>query len=660
MFWGLNKYLIKIPKGIKFQFGAFLLIYIIELIFRLLFVIVSVEASDILHVLLYSTVNGFPLDVSIVGYLMLIINVLFVLGNLCKSKKNNQFGLEWFYLRIFSLLLSILLILHVIVLFSDVFLFHYWQWRINSQAIAYLFNWEIILQTLPAVVLVAVFVLLGIIAYTLFKLPQKFSKIIYEYRPALPGSFIFILPIYFVLARGGIAATPINLGSVLKEGNILVKVSSLNGVWNALYSISNIQSIQPLNSLLVNQKFEDEAYNHYYPNNNLNDSIVSSEVKAFWLNDTKLKPDVHLIILEGINQHWLERNNSPLVQLKKLGTDFLSFSRCYAVGDRTDKGLASLIGGWPGEPGPGILYSPDRWNNLIGLANVLKSSNYASEFWYGGDDDFANTGAFLKSMGFDNLFDINFIDQYYSKKKLSDINIKDQSIQLRKIKWGFSDISTAEAIINTKLKSQAQHLTKKTKSNPVFRTWLTLSTHEPFDIVGDYLFKSDEELFVSSMKHLDSAVFNYINSLVKDKNVWNNSLVIIVSDHGKVFGLEDVPWSESEFFRIPLMIGGGALRNDLRGKKWNSTVSQSDLYATLSYMLTNRRVMDEKTWGRPMFNFNGFQQALCFKGDYSLLIDREIEDLGHIQESINLLDTIELRRRSLQSKIIRNYFRFLK
>ncbi len=647
----IHRYFSKIPQGIKFQFGAFLLIYFVEFIFKLLFIIVSFDLHSIPHIIFNATTQGLPLDLSITAYLLIVLNGLLFL-NYANPIKNHRF--KSLSVSVFAIAIGILLIIHIIVLFADIFLFHYWQWRINAQAIGYLVNWQIFFKTLPSSILFTIAVLVGATLWVIIKFPRQLYQEIEKIHSGYRVYHIGLIPVLFFIARGGFSATPINLGSVLKEGDLSVKVSSINGVWNAFYSISTMNSMVTLEGLLVDEKLETEAYNRYYPHQKQSDSVISDKVKSFWLNNCHSKPNVHLIILEGINQHWLERKNSPLRQLQKLSSDFLSFSRCYAVGDRTDKGLASLIAGWPGEPGTGILFSPDRWKNLVGLADILKSSHYTSEFWYGGDQDFANNGAFLKSMGFNKIYDIDVIEKNYSNTQSGTIK-STSAINLRKIKWGYSDISTAEAIVKTNQKYHQQQVASN--SNPKFTAWLTLSTHEPFDIVDNNLLKSDKQLFTLSMKHLDSAVFNYISSLLIDQNEWDNSLVIIVSDHGKVFGLEDLPWSESEFFRIPLLVGGGALNKNLRGKQWESVVSQSDLYATLSYMLTNNGFAANRPWGRPMYNFNGFSQAISFKGDYSVLVDGEFEDLGHLQESFNSQNIMELQRRSLQSRIIRKYFR---
>jgi len=356
--------------------------------------------------------------------------------------------------------------------------------------------------------------------------------------------------------------------------------------------------------------------------------------------------------LEGVNQHWFERNNSPFSNLLSEKSNFIQFNHCYAVGDRTDKGLAALLSGWPGEPGTGILFSPNRWNLLQGLPRELSNSGYKSEFWYGGDISFANQDAFLRQMGMDFIYEETDIKQRIENLK---------SIDSKLLKWGYSDLTMAALLEKSKTNSTStKYISKRNNTpvnQPVFKTWLTLSSHEPFDELANTENMNQKEQFQETLKKVDLAVFRYLDALKKSSE-WENSMVIIVSDHGKVFGLEDVKWSESEFFRIPLWIGGGALKSNLKGQNWTANVSQSDIYATLAQMLSVDWQHESNPWGRSMINFNSSSTAICFKGEYSILVSETKESFGHLHDKLRTSDSLDLYRRALQSKILRKYFRF--
>ncbi|MBK7028574.1 MAG: sulfatase-like hydrolase/transferase [Bacteroidales bacterium] len=62
---------------------------------------------------------------------------------------------------------------------------------------------------------------------------------------------------------------------------------------------------------------------------------------------------------------------------------------------------------------------------------------------------------------------------------------------------------------------------------------LTLTSHEPFDIPVEPLMKGTdmESKFLSSLHYTDMAIGNFIRE-AKQRTWWNNTLVVIIADHG--------------------------------------------------------------------------------------------------------------------------------
>ena len=87
----------------------------------------------------------------------------------------------------------------------------------------------------------------------------------------------------------------------------------------------------------------------------------------------------------------------------------------------------------------------------------------------------------------------------------------------------------------------------------------TLTSHEPFEIpTKPYLEgTSDEILFLNSIHYTDESIGNFIKQ-AKQKKWWDNTLVIIIADHGsRTPG--NLTESEPDRFRIPMLWLGGAL-----------------------------------------------------------------------------------------------------
>lgn len=655
-------------KGTRFLLGAFLILYSLEIACRLIFVLFSLPSSQWINVVNCASYDGLQLDLSMVSYELLLIALgLWIAeawGN-WKLKKfptldsvnHSQIVSRWKG-KFISTIAWLLLLIHGLVLLADIWMFHFWQWRLSSQAFAYLRHWTVVFSTMPMSVLGTVFLVFAGVLLLWQKTHKRINRAVENLQFPNYKVWLFYLPLLLILVRGGVSRIPLNLGSAMQTPNKNIQVSAINGVWNAVFAMMQNQTNGTFDQCLLDTSIENQSFHWYHSSHPSNKSVSGEDLRKFWFLNPTSNPNIHMIILEGVNQHWLERVDSPLKQWLTYSDQFLQFSRCYAVGDRTDKGLASLISGWPGEPGLGILFSPDRWSQLHGLPNLLQNLGYSTEFWYGGDVSFANQKAFLKQMGMQSITDESQIQN----------RIAANNNKIIPLKWGFSDIVMANLlneIDRIRYKEQLRKSprtmdrnNKNTSSNPhpVFRTWLTLSSHEPFDVVEKSNYQTDRELFEASLMHVDSAIASYLESL-KNNSQWNNSLIIIVSDHGKAFGLDEVKWSESEFFRIPLWIGGGALNPSLKGKKWTSVVSQADIYATMASMLTAREGYFQPLWGRTMINFNSNNAALCFKGNFSLLISGTQEILGNTESSNTPLDTLDAHRRALQSKIIRNYFR---
>src|SRR5207248_5541070 len=100
---------------------------------------------------------------------------------------------------------------------------------------------------------------------------------------------------------------------------------------------------------------------------------------------------------------------------------------------------------------------------------------------------------------------------------------------------------------------------------PFLVTWLTLSSHEPFEtpdpppprIVGD----TWEPRFLNSLAYTDAVLGDFVRR-ARDMPWWRNTLLVIVADHGR--HLEetdrDAPYKSADaFYRIPMIWLGGAL-----------------------------------------------------------------------------------------------------
>jgi phosphoglycerol transferase MdoB-like AlkP superfamily enzyme len=259
----------------------------------------------------------------------------------------------------------------------------------------------------------------------------------------------------------------------------------------------------------------------------------------------------------------------------------------YGSGDRTDKGIVAVLSGYPAQPTTSIVKTPVKASKLPMISKVLAAKGYSTSFYYGGELEFANMKAYLLGGDF---------EKYTSK---NDFDSKDQNS-----KWGAHDGVVMQRVVDG--------LNKET--SPFFCTWLTLSSHEPFEIPVPPVLKGtdDVSLFLSSLHYTDQVVYDFIEQC-KKQPWWANTLVVITADHG-----HRLPRTEKKIndFKIPVLFLGGALRQ--QGIINERVGSQTDIPATVLAQL-NLPVKDF-AWSRNLFDPAAPQWAyFCFNNGYGFV-----------------------------------------
>src|SRR5690606_22362581 len=82
-----------------------------------------------------------------------------------------------------------------------------------------------------------------------------------------------------------------------------------------------------------------------------------------------------------------------------------NFTRAYATGTRSVRGLEALAAGFPPTVADAALRLPGAQSNFFTLAQLLRPLGYRSRFIYGGEAHFDNMKSFFLGNGFDELHD---------------------------------------------------------------------------------------------------------------------------------------------------------------------------------------------------------------------------------------------------------------
>lgn len=129
-----------------------------------------------------------------------------------------------------------------------------------------------------------------------------------------------------------------------------------------------------------------------------------------------------------------------------------------------------------------------------------------------------------------------------------------------------------------------RYASKKDETNkpPFFSLILTMSMHQPFDSFVEHGFHlTDKNLpqeyknYLTNCHYTDIQIGNYLNDL-KEKGLYDNSLIVIVSDHDAhpdYLGMEGKVSRE-----IPIYIVNGGINNS---NAWSGECNQLDVYTTI-------------------------------------------------------------------------------
>jgi phosphoglycerol transferase MdoB-like AlkP superfamily enzyme len=489
----------------------------------------------------FSFIYGLRMDLSMSAYFLIPV-CLFILASVF---------IPFFRRTItYKVYTGILLFLVLLILVADVEVFREWGFRIDTTPLKYLASpkeaWASV-SHLPVFLYLFIFLVVYLAClFTFFKLIERLSEMLKQRAHKLITSLVLILftVALIIPVRGGFQLTPMNQSIVYFSTDNFANQAAVNATWNLMYSlVSENSSTKNPYSYMPPQEAK-AIVDSLYHSNGSNISI---------LNTTR--PNVILIIWESFTEKatHLSINGTEVTPyfnlLKKEG---IYFNHAYASGDRTDKGLAAVLAGYPALPKTSIIRLPAKTRKLQTLGSVFNKQGYRSSFYYGGEPEFANIKSFLLQNSFDPIIDkSNFASR--------DLNSK----------WGAHDGVVADRVIKDLNNIQ----------QPYFITWLTLSSHEPFETPVRTVFTGSDHttLFLNSLHYTDSILYHFVERCKKLPS-WNNTVLIIVADHG-----HPLPETGKKLdnFKIPILWVGGALKQ--KGVVYEKISSQLDIASTLTH-----------------------------------------------------------------------------
>lgn len=531
-------------KRIAYLLALYLMWFPVFLIQKPIFMLYHLNLGDGVTTMEWFEVmlHGLKLDLTVAGYLT-AIPLLAILVS---------FWLPGPWLR--KILKGYYLVMAVVVatLFAvDLGLYGFWGFRLDSTVIFYLqSSFKDAMASVPIREALLLFFIALAYIYAIYWL---FSRLILSWTPVdwvkrpIWGTICMLLlgGLLFIAIRGGVTTSTANVGKVYFSRNQFLNHAAINPVFSLMTSLSKQQDF----SSQFNFFPEEEREIIFTSLVHNTDTQEQEAPEAQLLNNER--PNILLILLESFTANAIE----PLggisgitPNLNELSKEGILFTQMYANSFRTDRGLVSVLNSYPAQPTTSIMKYPAKSQTLPSLAKSLGKEGYVSDMLYGGDINFTNMQSFFFSSGYSHI--------------TAD---RDFPLSTRLSKWGANDDVTFDWLYRS---MQERNHT----ASPWLCTFLTLSSHEPFEVPYHHL----DDPYLNSVAFTDSCIGSFINQ-VKQLPVWDNLLVVFISDHGFRYPADFAEYDPKRY-HIPMLWIGGAVK-----EPWiiDTPANQNDFVVTL-------------------------------------------------------------------------------
>lgn len=509
--------------------------------------------GELLNVVLY----GLRLDATVAGYLT-ALPLLLSLVSVWFSGKTIRVVLK-VYFALFAALVAVIFAV-------DEALYSYWNFRLDSTIFFYLKSPENAMASVPVFSFIIQFIkvlVYGGLIYWWFSrfviplLPQEPTRM--KWQTLSAG--VLLSGLLFIVIRGGVTTSTANVGMVYFSKDQFLNHAAINPCFSLLASLSKQQDFSTEFQFYPEDK-RQALFDTVFPTDR-NTAPLTSLLKTD-------RPDILLVVLEGFSANAIESTGGEAgvtPNLDRLSKEGVLFRNMYASSFRTDRGLVAALNGYLGQPTTSIMKYPSKSQSLPSVAKSLREEGYDTDVLYGGDINFTNMRSFFFNSGYNRLTaDVDF------------------PLSSRLSKWGADDDVTFDWLYTDIVENRK-------KQSPWFCTFLTLSSHEPFKVPYQRL----DHPYLNSVAFTDSCIGHFVDK-IKMTPVWDNLLIIFVSDHGFRY-----PETLKEYapgrYHIPCVWIGGAIKQPA---VFNGLISQTDLAATLLGQLGLNK--NEFIFSRDFFN----------------------------------------------------------
>ncbi|AEC18671.1 putative sulfatase [Pusillimonas sp. T7-7] len=356
----------------------------------------------------------------------------------------------------------------------------------------------------------------------------------------------------FLAIRGTLKHRPINPSTVAYCGDSMLNTLPLNSLYSvtyAIYSMKNERSASDIYGKLSSDEINTIIRQcAALPAGPAEIPTLHRQTPA----QTRSRPlNLVLIVQESLGAQYVGNLGGAGLtpELDELSKSAWNFTRAYATGTRSVRGLEAVTAGFPPTASDAVLRLSGAQSNFFTLAQLLKQHGYRSRFIYGGEAHFDNMKSFFLGNGFDELHD------RASFKSPAFVGT-----------WGASD----EDMFN-----KLHGLLTEPPSQPTLTLAFSVTNHSPWEYpAGRIVTDGNPATVENTVRYADWAIGRFFEQ-ARQSDYWQNTVFLIVADHdSRVGGASLVPLRH---FHIPALILGA----DVAAKRDDRLISQIDLPPTL-------------------------------------------------------------------------------
>lgn len=566
-------------KGQLKFFGKLLAIWLLFFLFqRLLFIFHFLgDFSGNYGELFLMPFHGLKLDLSAFGYISGIAFLISVPSFFITSEK----GLKIIN-RIITIYFWTILILVSLVMCGEIVTYIEWKTKLSSKIFMHFGTPSEIFRTASGSYTFWYFfyfivqVVFGYLLYNRWFKKNKIKstiqsiskRLIYGLTYFLVGAFVLVLMI-----RGGLQQIPVSATDGYFSNKQIVNDVTVNPVWNFI------------NTCYVHFKVDLSAYYHNL-DPQVSDDLTASLYTSDGIDSVKIfdqkQPNIVLVTLEGWSAQMIEPlggESGITPNFNQLCNEGLLFTKIFSTGGTSETGHSSIISGYPTIAGVSISTQSSKCRHLPSLNQSFEALGYNSFYTFGGSLSYGNIGGYLTDVGFDKLVDENDLDLTPTGK----LGIHDEAM----FPYFLSEVQKAK--------------------RPYFYGLFTQSTHSPYDMPAEPFPGYSNDGYVTSMHYADEHLAKFVEG-IRNLPDYDNTVVIFIADHGRANIYNQNTYDEM-YFHIPLLIWGGALKNEYAGQTIDRVGSQADLAKTLLNQLDINS--DDFHWSKDLLDPSTQAWAIC-------------------------------------------------